>query len=310
MSVWTPIGSKGNRLRNLLSALLFSSLTLSGLFSQTSAPFEAPSSAGKQIEDAARASVQDRSPVRPQVMGPGLVEILSETQGVDFGPYLRVVLSEVHTNWYKSIPQEDRTLSDNVIIQFEILKNGKVANIKLAEPSGVVDLDRAAWSAVSVASPFPPLPSEFSGPSLRLRCRFLFNPTSSDLAGLETSNQPAPVMFPTTHARLVKPLNRRNFPKYPKKAIKRRIEGTVRLQVLVDRNGTVTGFPSVEGDEMLVAAATKAVGKWEFHPAEENGAAVKEEVPIEIDFHAEGKVVRARLIWPGAPKPIELIAVH
>jgi len=243
-------------------------------------------------------------------MGPGEVEILSDTLGVDFGPYLRLVTSEVRNGWYKSIPQEDRTLSDNVVIQFEILKSGRVANIKLAEPSGVAGLDRAAWGAVSVASPFPPLPSEFSGPSLLLRCRFLFNPTSSDLAGLETANQPAPVMFPTMHASLLKPLNRRSLPRYPRKVVKRKVEGIVRLRVLVDTNGTVAGFPAVEGDENLVAASTKAISKWEFHPAAENGSAVEEEVPLEIEFRAEGKVVRARVIWPGAPKPIDLTATH
>jgi len=295
-------------MRNFLPALLLCSLT-TWLFSQAPAPFPT-SSAGKQIEDAARASVQDRSPARVQVMGPGLVEILSDTLGVDFGSYLRVVLSEVHTNWYKSIPQEDRTLSDNVVIQFEILKNGKVSNIKLTEPSGVADLDRAAWRAVSVASPFPPLPSEFGGPSLRLRCRFLFNPTSSDLAGLETSNQPTPVMFPTTHAGLTRPLGRRTIPKYPRKAFKHGIQGVVRLWAIVDANGVVTGFPRADGEEVLVNASTKAISKWQFHPAKENGSAVEEEVPLEIEFHAEGKVVRARVIWPGARAPIELTATH
>lgn len=117
-------------------------------------------------------------------------------------------------------------------------------------------------------------------------------------------------MFPTTHAALAKPLDRRSLPRYPRKAIKRGIEGTVRLQVVVNGNGTVVSFSRVEGDETLEAAAAEAIRKWRFLPAKENGIAVEENVPIEIEFHADHKMVVARIVWPGASTPTDLTAAH
>jgi hypothetical protein len=38
--------------------------------------------------------------------------------------------------------------------------------------SGDVALDRAAWNGITSSNPFPPLPTDFTGPSLALRVRF------------------------------------------------------------------------------------------------------------------------------------------
>ncbi len=35
----------------------------------------------------------------------GNLEILSDTQGVDFGPYLQRILQDVRENWYHAIPE-------------------------------------------------------------------------------------------------------------------------------------------------------------------------------------------------------------
>ena len=40
--------------------------------------------------------------------GLGNLEVLSDTQGVDFGPYLSRVLDAVRRNWYNLIPEEAR----------------------------------------------------------------------------------------------------------------------------------------------------------------------------------------------------------
>ena len=105
-------------------------------------------------------------------------EILTDTQGVDFGPYLSRVLERVRANWYTLIPEEARPpllKKGKVSIEFVILKNGQVAGMKLMGPSGDVALDRAAWGGITGASPYPPLPSEFKGPYLELRFGFYYN---------------------------------------------------------------------------------------------------------------------------------------
>ena len=111
----------------------------------------------------------------------GNVEVLSDTQGVDFGPYLQLVLHNVRENWYKAIPESVEMKHGNLIIELAITKDGKVARMKLIGGSGDVPLDRAAWAGITASDPFPPLPSEFGGQYLALRIRFFYNPNKEDL---------------------------------------------------------------------------------------------------------------------------------
>jgi len=111
----------------------------------------------------------------------GNLEVLSDTMGVDFGPYLQRVLHDVRENWYTAIPESAQFKHGNLIIEFAIKKDGKVAGMKLVTTSGDVPLDRAAWAGIQASDPFPPLPSEFGGQYLALRFRFFYNPTKDEL---------------------------------------------------------------------------------------------------------------------------------
>jgi len=114
----------------------------------------------------------------------GGLEVLSDTMGVDFGPYLARVLHDVKMNWYNLIPESARApimKKGNVGIEFAILKDGSVAGMKLVYSSGDVALDRGAWGGITASNPFPPLPNEFGGQYLALRFKFLYNPDKSDL---------------------------------------------------------------------------------------------------------------------------------
>jgi len=114
----------------------------------------------------------------------GNLEVLSDTQGVDFGPYLSRVLQAVRMNWYNIIPEAARAPlleRGKVSIEFAILPDGKVAGMKIISPSGDVSLDRAAWGGITASNPFSPLPSEFHGPYLALRFHFYYNPAKGDM---------------------------------------------------------------------------------------------------------------------------------
>jgi len=111
----------------------------------------------------------------------GNLEILSDTQGVDFGPYLQRILQEVRENWYRAIPESAEMKKGKLQIEFAITKDGKVADMRLTAGSGDVALDRAAWAGISASNPFPPLPTDFTGPYLALRFRFFYNPDKADL---------------------------------------------------------------------------------------------------------------------------------
>jgi TonB family protein len=113
------------------------------------------------------------------------IDILTDTQGLDFGPYLSRVVENVRQNWFSLIPKEARApqyKKGMVAIEFAILKDGRVSGMKLEKPSGDVAMDRAAWGGITASNPFVPLPDAFHGPYLGLRFRFYYNPERSEVA--------------------------------------------------------------------------------------------------------------------------------
>jgi TonB family protein len=153
-------------------------------------------SAGSQIDQATRAAAANRGGYggdsgnyglgqgRKPTAAMGPIEILSDAMGVDFGPYLQRVLHDVRVNWYNLIPESARApimKKGKVTIEFAILKDGKVAGMKLVSTSGDVALDRGAWGGITASNPFPPLPNEFGGQYLGLRFAFYYNPDKADL---------------------------------------------------------------------------------------------------------------------------------
>ena len=149
-------------------------------------------SAGSAIQQATQAAAAGRAAGGGQDGGFGLgtgahgarmgpFEILSDTQGVDFGPYLQRILQDVKENWYLLIPPSAEMKKGKLAIEFAITKDGKVADMRLIATSGDTALDRAAWGGITASNPFPPLPGDFSGPYLALRFRFYYNPDKSDL---------------------------------------------------------------------------------------------------------------------------------
>jgi TonB family protein len=111
----------------------------------------------------------------------GALDILSDTQGVDFGPYLQRILQDVRQNWYLLITPSAEMKKGKLAIEFAITKDGQVAGMKLIASSGDTALDRAAWGGITASDPFPPLPTEFGGQYLALRFRFYYNPEKGEM---------------------------------------------------------------------------------------------------------------------------------
>lgn len=157
--------------------------------------FATGGTAGRAIESAARAAAANRGGYggggdyglgqgrqANEVLGP--LDVISDTQGVDFGPYLNRVLQEVRINWYNLIPEVARApimKKGKVSIEFAITKDGRVAGLRYVASSGDVALDRAAYGGIKASDPFPALPKEFNGEYLALRFHFYYNPDKNDL---------------------------------------------------------------------------------------------------------------------------------
>ena len=150
-------------------------------------------SAGNLIRDAAR----DTKPSAPIAIGGGGpvrsvgggshggkgtasagIELLTDTQGVDFNDYLRRIYYIVKNNWYAVMPPSVSLGDQGVVsLQFRIMRDGSVPDGMPVQVygSGKEPLDRAAYSSIRASNPFPPLPSQFTGPYIELRYTYYYN---------------------------------------------------------------------------------------------------------------------------------------
>lgn len=84
--------------------------------------------------------------------------------------YLRQVLQKVEERWQtQNRPTEP---GQKPRIYVEIQRDGSITPPRIEQSSGSTYYDRAALRAISEASPFPPLPSDWSKPALRVLFNF------------------------------------------------------------------------------------------------------------------------------------------
>jgi TonB family protein len=104
------------------------------------------------------------------------LELLSDTKGVDFKPYLVQVLAAVRRNWFAVYPESARMkgLSGKVQAEFIISKDGSIPKLVLVMHSAPA-LDRAAVAGIDASHPFPPFPAEFTGEHIVLKLTFSYN---------------------------------------------------------------------------------------------------------------------------------------
>jgi TonB family protein len=120
---------------------------------------------------------------RLKVDARGAMEILSDTMGVDFGAYMKRLHVTVEDHWFPLIPEvalPPMMKKGRVVIEFAIMKDGSIQGLSIISSSGDTALDRAAYGALLNAVPLPRLPTEFSGPFLRIRAAFYYNPDKND----------------------------------------------------------------------------------------------------------------------------------
>ena len=142
--------------------------------------------AGEAIRRATQEAAQNRGnggdfgagiPVAHQGLNTG-VDILSDTMGVDFDPYLKKIIREIYNTWLPLIPEEARpplNKQGETLIRFTILPDGRIGAMNLDGSTHDQAIDRAAWGSITGVGQFPPLPKEFHGPNLELRIHYLVN---------------------------------------------------------------------------------------------------------------------------------------
>ena len=73
-------------------------------------------------------------------------------------------------------------------------------------------------------------------------------------------------------------------PNYPADAKQARIQGTVLMTVIIDKEGNVSNIQLVSGHPILAPAAVDAVKQWKYRPYLLNGAPVEVETQVQVNF--------------------------
>ena len=223
-------------------------------------------------------------------------ETLTGKYGPEVKDYIQQVVGpKIRTFWYSVVPEDAMPpllRQGCLIVRFEILKNGAVTGLKYIMSSGNVAMDRAAFGAVSGSSPFPPVPESFNGESLKVQFRFFYNPGFQP-AHPYVGSVPLPALLSVDLGHTI-PLDTLSSarilhvvePQYPRKAIKKKIQGVVTLNAIVDRDGKVASVAIVSGDPMLSQAAADAVRTWTFEPFMKSGVTTRVQQPVKIEFRS------------------------
>jgi TonB family protein len=105
-----------------------------------------------------------------------LPQLLTDNQGVDFAPYLRLILQTVKRNWQSVMPEAVRLgRRGKVSIVFSIGRDGQVIKLVINDSSGIDSFDKAAVAGISMSNPFPPLPSAFKADHIAVQFNFAYN---------------------------------------------------------------------------------------------------------------------------------------
>ncbi|MCS7024165.1 MAG: energy transducer TonB [Bryobacteraceae bacterium] len=79
-------------------------------------------------------------------------------------------------------------------------------------------------------------------------------------------------------------LIRQPKPIYPPLAKQARIQGTVKFQAIIGKDGTIQNLQLISGHPLLVPAATEAVKQWVYQPTLLNGEPVEVVTQIDVNF--------------------------
>ena len=97
---------------------------------------------------------------------------------------------------------------------------------------------------------------------------------------IQTTSEPVVLTEQSARARLVHTVD----PVYPSEGLNQKLQGSVVLQALIARDGSVEDLKIVRGYFILGRAAIAAVKQWRFQPYTLNGHAASTQTVITVNF--------------------------
>ncbi len=97
-----------------------------------------------------------------------------DTPEPKYQDYFNKVRERIKSKWVYPRPAGDRGIEGELLIEFHIAKDGRLAFIELRHSSGTAILDDAALTAVKLAQPFPPVPDDIAKQTLAINGQFRY----------------------------------------------------------------------------------------------------------------------------------------
>jgi TonB family protein len=109
---------------------------------------------------------------------PGGMQFSGGGGGGDFAGrfplYVEAVRNRISSNWLQSTVDPSVRFAPRAVVTFQILRDGRVANIQILRSSGNSSVDLSAVRAIQNSNPLAPLPSEYSGSNINVEFWFDF----------------------------------------------------------------------------------------------------------------------------------------
>lgn len=143
-----------------------------------------PAKKGKNEEKPVVAKNVPISKTAPSETNPGGISIgigTGSAGGIGSGEvfpyayYVEIIINKLSSNWRVNILQTSKQRIFDAQIWFRISRNGDLLDSRVVQTSGNEDYDNASLRAVSLASPFPPLPYQYESKTLAFSIMFHYS---------------------------------------------------------------------------------------------------------------------------------------
>ena len=100
-------------------------------------------------------------------------DIQFDAKGADFGPWLRRFRNQVMRNWL--IPEAAMWQRGRVVLQFNVLRNGTIIDLRIVDPSPIEAFNLAAFNALKMSNPTTMLPADYPSDRAFFTVTFHYN---------------------------------------------------------------------------------------------------------------------------------------
>ena len=102
-------------------------------------------------------------------------QILFDSKGVEFGPWIRRFVAQIKRNWF--VPYAFMTMHGQVVLTFYVHDDGSISEVQVVKPSSVDGFTNSSFNAILSSNPTQALPPEYPDDRAFFTVTFFYNET-------------------------------------------------------------------------------------------------------------------------------------